>query len=174
MPETKVQSVIFTAMMAFCMVFCMSSYAIAREQGALSAAVLGTVIHEMWIEYAIAFFLVLIIMSRLAMKLAFRFVTPGKDHPMLVTLAIQCMNVCLMAPSMTLVVTFLHHGLIAGWFFMWIQSAAQAIPAALILQVFFVGPLVRNTFRIGRNAVERFLPETQEKPAEPASLRETA
>ena len=36
MPKTKFQSVIFTALMAFCMVYCMTVYTITLNYGALS------------------------------------------------------------------------------------------------------------------------------------------
>ena len=35
MPKTKFQSVIFTALMAFCMVYCMTVYTIALNYGLL-------------------------------------------------------------------------------------------------------------------------------------------
>lgn len=76
MPKTKFQKIIFTAMMVFCMVYCMTVYTIALKFGGLS-----------------------------------------------------------------------YQGFTTDWFPQWVQLAAQCFPAALCLQVFFVGPFVRLVFR---------------------------
>ena len=48
MPKTKVQSVVFTAIMVFCMVFCMTVYTISMKFGALSYKVFALAMQEMW------------------------------------------------------------------------------------------------------------------------------
>lgn len=103
MPKTKFQKIVFTAMMVFCMVYCMTVYTIALNFGGLSYQVFA--------------------------------------------LAIQCFTVCLIVPGITLFATFYHQGFSADWFPQWVQLAAQCFPAALCLQVFFVGPFVRLVFR---------------------------
>lgn len=55
MPKTKFQSIVFTATMVFCMVFCMTVYTIAMKFGGLSYTVFGLAIREMWMEYVIVF-----------------------------------------------------------------------------------------------------------------------
>ena len=147
MPKTKFQSVLFTLMMVFGMVFCMTVYTIARKMGGLSAAVFALAIREMWLEYAVVFLLIFLVITKWAQKLALRMFTPGVDRPILVTLAIQCCTVCLIVPAITLFATFVHNGVSGSWFPQWIELAAVCFPAALCLQVFFVGPLVRLVFR---------------------------
>ena len=44
--------------------------------------------------------------------------------------------------------SLLHGGVNPGFFPRWIQLAGQCFPAALILQVFYIGPLVRWLFRL--------------------------
>lgn len=39
MPKTKFQSLIFTLMMVFCMVYCMTVYAVSLNSGGLSGLV---------------------------------------------------------------------------------------------------------------------------------------
>ena len=83
----------------------------------------------------------------MAQKLAFRIVTPEADKPIFVILAIQSFTVCLIVPTITLIATFIHNGLTADWFTQWIQQAVLCFPAALCLQIFFIGPFVRLLFR---------------------------
>ncbi len=147
MPKTKAQSLVFTAMMVFCMVFCMTVYNVALNFGVLSYQVFGLAIREMWVEYVVVFLLIFFIITKTAQKLAFRIVTPGVDKPIFLILAIQCFTVCLIVPVITLFATILHGGLTPDWFPRWIQLFFLCFPVALCLQVFFVGPLVRFLFR---------------------------
>lgn len=147
MPKTKFQSVVFTAIMVFCMVYCMTVYTIALKFGGLSYQVFGLAIREMWVEYVVVFLLIFFVITKLAQKLAFRIITPGVDKPIFLILTIQCFTVCLIVPTITLFATFLHNGFTADWFPQWIQLAFLCFPAALCLQLFFVGPLVRKIFR---------------------------
>ena len=147
MPKTKFQSIVFTAIMVFCMVFCMTVYTIALKFGGLSYQVFGLAIREMWVEYVVVYLLIFFVITRTAQKLAFRIVTPGVDKPIFIILSIQCFTVCLIVPCITLFATFFHNGFTGDWFPQWIQLAATCFPAALCLQVFFVGPFVRLVFR---------------------------
>ncbi len=146
MPKTKFQSVIFTLLMVFCMVFCMTCYTISMNMGGLTPQVFLMAIQEMWLEYVVVFCLIFFIITELAKKLAFRVVTPGKDAPIFIILSIQCFTVCLIVPVITLFATLVHNGT-NGWFTNWIQLAFLCFPVALCLQVFFIGPLVRLIFR---------------------------
>ena len=110
MPRTKFQNVVFTAIMAFFMVFGMTVYSITVQTGELTYGTLIAAITEMWIEYVIVFLIVLLFMSKLAAKIAFRFMDPHTDKPMFITLAIQTCMVMLMVPIMTLIVNFIHTG----------------------------------------------------------------
>ena len=50
MPNTRVQSFIFSIIMVFCMVYVMTCYNIARNTGGLTYQVFGLAIKEMWID----------------------------------------------------------------------------------------------------------------------------
>ena len=147
MPKNKFQSVIFTLMMVFCMVFCMTVYTVALGAGGLTYSVFLTAIKEMWIEYVIVFVLIFFLISPTAVKLGHRFVNQKTDSPLLVIVSIQCFTVMMIVPAITLIVTFIHNGFTAAWFTQWITTAAKCFPAALFLQVFYIGPLVRTVFR---------------------------
>ena len=147
MPKTKFQSIIFTAIMVFCMVYCMTVYTISLKFGALSYQVFFLAIKEMWLEYLVVFCLIFFIITESAKKLAFRIIHPAHVEPIFVILAIQSFTVCQIVPVITLFATLVHNGISANWFCQWIQLAVTCFPMALCLQVFFVGPFVRLIFR---------------------------
>ena len=122
MPKTKLESVVFTALMVFCMVFSMTCYTGALRAGGVTYGLFAQSIREMWIEFAFVF--------------------------LLVFLVVQGLTVSMVVPAVTLFASLLHGGVNPGFFPRWIQLAGQCFPAALILQVFYIGPLVRWLFRL--------------------------
>lgn len=146
MPKTKLQSLVFTALMVFCMVYCMTAYNVAWQMGTLRYSVFLTALKEMWAEYAVVFLLIFFVISKCAVKLAFRIVQPQNDRPIFVILTIQTFTVLLIVPTITLFSTFLHQGFHIDWFPQWIMLLLRCFPMALGLQIFAVGPLVRHIF----------------------------
>lgn len=147
MPQTKFQSLIFSLMMVFCMVYSMTVYTTALGQGGLQYSTFSAAITEMWVEYLVVFCLIFFLVTRNSVRLAHRIIDPEKNSPILFTVAVQSFTVMQIVPTITLFATFLHHGFTADWFTQWITTAAQCFPAAFCLQVFFIGPLVRFLFR---------------------------
>jgi hypothetical protein len=145
MPKTKFQSVIFTLLMVFFMVYCMTVYTISLNAGALNYAAFGLAIREMWVEYAVVFCLVFFFITRAALYLSRR-VSEG-THPTFAMLSTQFFTVCLVVPSITLFATFFHNGFSSQWFVQWVELAVKCFPMALCLQVALVGPFVRFAFR---------------------------
>ena len=96
--------------------------------------------------WPIAVALELLFVGKLAQKLAFRFVTPGKDPMIMIILAISAMSVCLMCPLMSLAATILFKNAGVEFVAVWLQTTAMNFPMALCWQIFFAGPLVRNVF----------------------------
>ena len=94
MPKTKFQSIIFTLIMVFFMVFSMTCYTISLNMGSLTPQVFSMAIREMWVEYVVVFCLIFFLITKTAQKLAFRIVTPGVDKPIFIILAIQSFTVC--------------------------------------------------------------------------------
>lgn len=145
MPETKFQSIVFTMMMVFCMVYCMTVYTISLNTGSLTYSVFGSAIREMWTEYAVVFCLVFFFVTRAALRFSRR----AADHelPVFTMLCTQFFTVCLVVPSITLFAVFFHNGFSSQWFVQWIELAVKCFPMALCLQVALVGPFVRFCFR---------------------------
>lgn len=162
MQRTKLQNFIFTVVMAFIMVYGMVCYNIALDKGGMSNEIFLIAFHEMPIMWSIAVILEMFVFEKLAVKLAFRFVRPGKDSEFMVTIAISSMIVALMCPTMSLIATvlFAHPG--SQVVAVWLQKYILNFPMAFFWQTFIAGPLVRNAFKIfesGNNV------ESEEKQA---------
>jgi hypothetical protein len=146
LPQNKFQDVIFTIFMAFVMVYAMICYNIALNVGGMQNFVFLAAFKEMLIMWPIAIVLELLFVGKLAQKLAFRIVTPGKDPMIMMILAISSMSVCLMCPLMSLVATILFKDAGAEFVAIWLKTTAMNFPMALCWQIFIAGPLVRNVF----------------------------
>ena len=147
MPQTKFQGIVFALIMGFCMVYCMTAYNLALQAGDLTYSIFLRAIREMWLEFVIIFFLESLVITKISARLAHRIIDPQKYPPIFFTLAMQSFTVCLTVPIITLIVTFLYHGVSADWFVLWIKQAVICFPMAFVLQIFFVGPFVRLVFR---------------------------
>lgn len=146
LPQNKFQEVIFTMFMAFVMVYAMICYNISLNVGGLKNFVFLAAFKEMIVMWPIAVVLELLFVGKLAQKLAFRFVTPGKDSIIMMILAISTMSVCLMCPLMSLTATILFKNAGIEIVAVWLQTTAMNFLVALCWQIFFAGPFVRNVF----------------------------
>lgn len=146
MPESKAQQLIFGFVMAFVMVYGMVCYNIAIEMGGMTNEIFGLALHECIIMVPLAFILEALFVERLAVKLAFRFVNPKTDRPIVVILGISSMIVVLMCPLMSFFATLLFANAGNQLIAVWLQKVIINFPMALGWQVFVAGPLVRNFF----------------------------
>lgn len=84
--------------------------------------------------------------SPIAKKLAFRIVNPKEDNKMFVILSIQTFTV--LVGLMSIYALFTQHlinsNIVCNYLILYCKNFIMAYP----LQIFFVGPLVRNIFRI--------------------------
>lgn len=148
MPKNLFQEIIFTLIMVVVMVYAMICYNIALDFGELNNTVFVAAFSELWYMGLIAFAFELLIVGPLAKKLAFRIVNPAQQAPIMVTLAISAITVCLMCPVMSLMATLIiKQPSAANFFAVWVQTTAFNFPMALCWQIFFAGPLVRLIFR---------------------------
>ena len=85
MPKTKFQELIYGVLMTFFMVLAMELYNTGLRMGGLTNAGFPIAFQEMAIMFPICFVMGFFFIDRLAPKIAFRMVTPGVDHPILVT-----------------------------------------------------------------------------------------
>lgn len=149
MPQTKFQNFVFTLMTAILMAYFMIVYnvAIFSNDGLVNQTFL-IALKEFRIEVIIVFFLAYFVASPIAKKLAFRIVDPKKDNKMLIILSIQTFTVLVMVALMSIYALFIQHlvnsNIICNYITLFIKNFIMAYP----LQIFFVGPVVRNVFRI--------------------------
>jgi hypothetical protein len=141
MPKTKFQGLIFSLIM----VYAMTVYNTALEIG-LTYAVFKIALLGMWAEALAAFIAQRYIAGPLAKKMVHRWFTPGIDRPIIMTVAMAGCTVMCMAPMMTLFVSVIHHGLSAELPLLWLPKLLVNFPFALIIQIFYVGPLARWGF----------------------------
>ena len=146
LPQNKFQDIIFTIFMAFVMVYAMICYNISLNVGGMQNFIFLAAFKEMLIMWPVAIAFELLFVGKIAQKLAFRFVTPGKDPVIMIILGISAMSVCLMCPLMSLVATILFKDAGTEFVAVWLQTTAMNFPMALCWQIFFAGPLVRNVF----------------------------
>ena len=148
MPQTKFRDVVYTIIMVCIMVYAMVCYNVAIDMGGLSNEVFLIALHELPIMGTIGFILEFFIVGNLAKILAFRFVDPAKDRPIVMILSISAMIVCLMCPIMSFIasVLFNYNGasnIIANW----LKITVVNFPMAMCFQIFYAGPFVRLIFR---------------------------
>lgn len=146
MPKTKFQDLVFTVIMVFTMVYCMTCYNMAREFG-MTYSVFWEALKGMWFEAVVAFIAQKWIAGPFAKKMTARILTPGQDKPIFIIVAMAGFNVSTMCPIMTFVVALYHHHLAANLISLWLEKLVMNFPFALIIQLFYVGPLVRFVFR---------------------------
>ena len=102
---------------------------------------------EFSIEGIIVFLLAYFITSPIAKKLTFRIVNSKEDNKMLIILSIQTFTVLIMVGLMSIYALFaqqlINSNVICNYIVLYCKNFIMAYP----LQIFFVGPLVRNIFR---------------------------
>lgn len=143
MPQTKVQNIVYTVIMAIIMVYGMIVYNVALNTGGVTNATFVMALHEMPIMVPIAIVLEFFVVEKLATRLAFTVVRPT-DRPQVITYAISTMIVCIMCPTMSLIATLLFKEPSFGTR---VQTWGCNMPMALIWQLLFAGPLTRLIFR---------------------------
>ena len=149
MPKTKFQNFIFTLMTAILMAYGMIVYSVAinSKEGLINQTFL-IALKEFPLEGILVFVLAYFVASPIAKKLAFRIVNPKDDNKMLIILSIQTFTVLTMVGLMSIYALFIQHlinsNIICNYIVLYCKNFIMAYP----LQIFFVGPLVRNVFRI--------------------------
>lgn len=143
MPQTKLQNIVYTIIMALIMVYGMVVYNVALNTGGVTNDTFILALHELPIMVPIAIILEFFVVEKLATRLAFTVVRPT-DRPQIITYAISTMIVCIMCPTMSLIATLLFK---TPNFGIWVQTWGLNMPVALIWQLLFAGPLTRLIFR---------------------------
>ncbi len=111
MPTSKFQRVVFAFLTVTITVHLFVFYNLAIAMGGMSNKVFVASRGIIAIEFAFAFLLEILIVGRLAEKLAFHVVNPREAKPYVISTAIICATVGIMCSTMSFIATILYDGI---------------------------------------------------------------
>ena len=150
MPKNKRESIIYSVMMCFCMVLWMSIYNVSCAQGGLSFDSVQQGWMGMPIAYIVALCLDLLLVSKLAKGIAFRFFLKPESSERKKVLVISS---CIVVPMVIFMSLFgavemaCHTGQWAMIPWVWLCNIPKNFIMALPFELLLAGPLVRLVFR---------------------------
>lgn len=163
MPKNKFEGYIYAFITVFITVPCFVFYCLSIENGGILNVDVCFALLLIPIEFFLAYLSELFIGSPLATKMAFKIANPKECHPIFFQIAIICSTVCVMCPWMSLLANILYHGIFPGIVFQetsfeigrfifefipnFLQTVILNFPFALLMQLFFIQPLVQKIFK---------------------------
>lgn len=146
MPKTKFESIIFTAITAWIMVYIMTLYNHVLASGSFTNAPFAEALRGMWVEYVIIFLCAYFISSRVARFFAFRVVRPT-DRPIAIILTIQIFTVVSQVALASILGFYHGYGftsqLVPNYLLTYCRNFVMALPVQLLI----AGPIARALFR---------------------------
>lgn len=152
MPKTKGQSLIFTAITAWIMVYIMTLYNTVLATGNFTNITFLNVLKTMWPEFVIIFLCAFFISSHIAKYLAFKIVKPG-DRPIFIILAIQVFTVVIQVALASILGVYHGYGFTSQFIPHYLLIYCRNFIMAMPVQLFIAGPIARKIFR---NCISRF------------------
>lgn len=146
MPKSKIQSVVFTAVPAWIMVYIMTLYNMVLAIGSFTNETFMVALRKMWIEYIIIFMCAFFISSHVAKYFAFRVVKPG-DRPIMIIFAIQTFTVVLQVALASIIGVYHGYGFTSQFIPNYIMTYCRNFIMALPVQLFIAEPVARWIFR---------------------------
>lgn len=147
MPKTKIESVVFTAITAWTMVYIMTLYNKVIEHGVFVNETFWIALKGMWIEYVFSFVCAFFISSRVAKHFAFKIVN-HRDRQIAIIFAIQTFTVVSQVTLMSILGVVERYGFtnqfIPNYISTFCLNFLMAFPAQLLIS----GPLARFLFRL--------------------------
>lgn len=149
MSKTKTQNFIFTLMTSVLMAYSVIVYSAATNSsdGLVNKTFL-IALKEFQLEGLIVFLLACFVASPIAKKLAFRIVNPKEDNKMFIIFSIQTFTVLIMVYLMSVYALFAKNLINCNIIYNYIVLYCKNFIMTYLLQIFLVGPLLRNIFRI--------------------------
>ena len=146
MPKTKFQSVIFTAITAWIMVYIMTLYNTVLASGVFTNETFLIVLKAMWIEFIIIGLCAFFISSHVAKFFAFRVVQPG-DRQIFIIFAIQIFTVVTQVALASILGVYHGYGFTSQFIPNYLMTYCKNFIMALPVQLFIAGPIARWIFR---------------------------
>ncbi len=147
MPKTKLQSVIFTAITAWIMVYIMTLYNTILASGSFTNHTFWIALKGMWIEFVIIFLCAFFISSPIAKHFAFRVVKP-EDRPIFIIFAIQIFTVVCQVALASILGVYHGYGFTSQFIPNYLATYCQNFIVAMPVQLFIAGPITRGLFRL--------------------------
>lgn len=146
MPKTTFQSIIFTAITAWIMVYIMTLYNTVLAAGDFTNATFLITLKSMWIEYVIIFLCAFFLSSRVAKYFAFRVVKPT-DRPIAIIFAIQIFTVVAQVALASILGVYHGYGFTNQFIPNYLVTYCKNFAMAMPVQLFIAGPIARALFR---------------------------
>ena len=147
MPKTKLESIVFTAVTAWIMVYIMTLYNIVLASGTFVNATFLAALRGMWVEYVIIFLCAYFLSSRVAKHCAFRVVKPC-DRPIFIIFAIQTFTVVSQVALASILGVWHSGGFNSQFLPNYLTAYCRNFLMALPVQLFLAGPIARWLFRL--------------------------
>ncbi len=146
MPKTRTESLFFTAVTAWMMVYVMTLYNIVLAGSPFTNHTFLAAWKGMRVEYAVIFLCAYFLSSRAAKHFTFRVVRQG-DRPICIILMIQVFTVVCQVAFASILGTYHGYGFTANFLPDYLTTYCKNFILALPLQLILVGPLARLIFR---------------------------
>lgn len=147
MPKTKFESVIFTVITAWIMVYIMTLYNTVLATGTFTNATFLIALKGMWVEFVIIFICAYFISSHVAKYFAFRVVKPG-DRPIAIIFAIQTFTVVSQVLLASIMGVWHGYGFTSQFIPNYLVTYCKNFIMAMPVQLFLAGPIARALFRL--------------------------
>ena len=146
MPKTKLESVVFTAITAWIMVYIMTLYNTALAMGNFTNVTFLIALKGMWVEFVIIFLCAYFISGHVAKYFAFRVVKP-EDRPIVIILMIQTFTVVSQVSLASILGVYHGYGFSSQFIPNYLVTYCKNFIMALPVQLFIAGPIARGIFR---------------------------
>lgn len=150
MPQNKRESLIFTIMMCFTMVFVMSIYNVSLHMGGLSMKS----VQQAWLGFPIAYIFAMccdwFFVSKIAKGFAFKYLVKPDSSVLRKVISVSCCMVVPMVIIMSLygaVEVSVEMGNFSNLLIIWLTNIPKNFVMALPYQLIIAGPLTRFVFR---------------------------
>lgn len=146
MPKTRGQSIFFTAITAWMMVYIMTLYNTVLASDSFTNETFLVALKAMWVEFIIIFLLAYFVSGHIAKLFAFRIVQPG-DRPIFIIFSIQIFTVVSQVAFASVIGVYHGFGFTSNFVPDYLVTYCKNFIMALPIQLFLVGPLARLIFR---------------------------
>lgn len=147
MPKTTKETIIFTAITAWIMVYIMTLYNTVLATGIFTNKTFVSVLKGMWVEYIVIFLCAFLISSKVAKYFAFKIVKPT-DRSIVIIVMIQIFTVIIQVAFASILGVYHACGLTNQFVPNYLVTYCKNFIMALPIQLFIAGPIARKLFRM--------------------------